>query len=199
MLEFLTGAGLALSAGLNAYVPLIIVGLAGRFTNLLELPDGWSWLTNEWVLIALGVLLAVEVVADKIPVVDHVNDVLQSVVRPVAGGLAFDSGSASQTVAVADPAEFFSSSEWVPIAVGVVLALSVHVSKAVARASVNVATVGTAAPLMSTAEDVGSVGLSVAAIIVPLVVVMALAGFAWFAVWALTRRRHRSHEGATSL
>lgn len=196
MLEFLTGAGLALSAGLNAYVPLLIVGLAGRFTELLELPEGWSWLANDWVLVILGVLLLVEVVADKIPVVDHINDVLQSVVRPVAGGLAFGSGSAAETVAVTDPAEFFASNQWVPIAVGVVLALSVHVTKAVGRATVNAATVGTAAPLVSTAEDVGSVGLSLAAIVLPVIVIVALIGFAWFGFWLLTRRSRRRRRDA---
>lgn len=192
MLEFLTGAGLALSAGLNAYIPLLVVGLTDRFTTFMELPDGWSWLSNDWVLIILGVLLLVEVVADKVPVVDHINDALQSVVRPVAGGLAFGSGSASETVAVTDPAEFFASNQWVPIAVGVVLALAVHVTKAVSRATVNAATVGTAAPLVSTAEDVGSVGLSVAALVVPVVVVVALIGFVWFVVWLLWRRRRRA-------
>lgn len=194
MLEFLTGAGLALSAGLNAYVPLLVVGLAGRFTDLLELPDGWSWLANDWVLVILGVLLLVEVVADKIPVVDHINDVLQSVVRPVAGGLAFGSGSAAETVAVTDPAEFFASNQWVPIAVGVVLALAVHVTKAVGRATVNAATVGTAAPLVSTAEDVGSVGLSLAAIVLPVIVIGVLIGFVWFAAWMLTRRSRRKRR-----
>ncbi|HRN28149.1 MAG TPA: DUF4126 domain-containing protein [Terrimesophilobacter sp.] len=198
MLEFLTGAGLALSAGLNAYVPLLVVGLAGRFTELMTLPEGWSWLSNDWVLIILGVLLLVEVVADKVPVVDHVNDVLQSVVRPVAGGLAFGSGSASETVAVTDPAEFFASNQWVPIAVGVVLALAVHLTKAFSRATVNAATVGTAAPLVSTAEDVGSVGLSFAALVVPVLVVVALIGFVWLVVWLLSRRRRRTRTSAAT-
>src|SRR5690606_30439733 len=97
---------------------------------------------------------------------------------PVAGGLAFGSGSAAETVAVTDPAEFFASNQWVPIAVGVVLALAVHVTKAVGRATVNAATVGTAAPLVSTAEDVGSVGLSLVAIVLPVIIIVALVGFA---------------------
>ncbi|MBX3093526.1 MAG: DUF4126 domain-containing protein [Cryobacterium sp.] len=192
MLELLTGAGLALSAGLNAYIPLLIVGLTSRFTGLLDLPAAWEWLANDWVLVILGVLLIVELVADKIPVVDHVNDVLQSVVRPVAGGLAFGSGSTSETVAVADPAAFFASNQWVPIAIGVVLALTVHAGKAVARTSVNAATLGVATPLVSTAEDVGSVGLSFAAIIVPVLVVLALVALIAGGVWLIRRRRRRT-------
>jgi len=198
MLEFFTGAGLALSAGLNAYVPLLILGLADRFTGLVELPDGWSWLSNGWVLVILGVLLIVEVVADKVPVVDHINDVLQTVVRPVSGGLAFGSGSAAETVAVADPAEFFASNQWVPIAVGVVLALAVHLVKAATRATVNTATAGVAAPVVSTVEDVGSVGLSLAALVVPIAVVTALVGFVWLAVWLVRKRRRAVRPAAPS-
>ena len=84
MLELLTGTGLAVAAGLNAYVPMLVLGLAGRFLDFVELPAAWAWLENEWVLLILGVLLVIELVADKIPAVDSVNDVIQSIVRPAA-------------------------------------------------------------------------------------------------------------------
>src|SRR5258705_4919327 len=110
-LQLLTGIGLATSAGLNAYIPLLMIGLLGRFTNFIELPSSWSWLENGWVLAILGVLLAIEFVADKIPVVDHVNDLVQTVVRPTAGGLAFGAASSSSTVTVSNPGDFFSSNQ----------------------------------------------------------------------------------------
>ncbi|HEX2773123.1 MAG TPA: DUF4126 family protein, partial [Micromonosporaceae bacterium] len=122
MLELLTGTGLAASAGLNAYIPLLLVGLLNRYTSLVELPSGWQWLSNGWVIGILVVLLAIEVVADKVPVVDHVNDAVQTFVRPTAGGLAFGAGSTSETVSVSDPGQFFSSNQWVPIALGVAIA-----------------------------------------------------------------------------
>ena len=142
MLEALTGTGLAASAGLNAYIPLLLMGLLARFTDLVDLPAGWSWLSNGWVMVILGLLLAVEVVADKVPVVDHVNDVVQTVVRPTAGGLAFGAGSSAQTVTVTDPGSFFTSHQWVPIASGMLIALCVHGVKAAARPVVNVSTAG---------------------------------------------------------
>lgn len=80
MLEFLTGTGLATSAGLNAYIPLLALGLLDRFTGLVDLPAGWTWLAADASLWILGVLLALELVADKIPGVDAVNDVVQTVV-----------------------------------------------------------------------------------------------------------------------
>jgi hypothetical protein len=190
MLEFLTGTGLAISAGLNAYIPLLALGLAGRFLDAVTLPAGWAWLENPWVLGILGVLLAIELVADKIPIVDHVNDWLQTIVRPTAGGLAFGSGSTATTAAVTDPAAFFSSNQWVPIALGVVIALGVHLAKASARPVVNAFSVGTATPVVSAAEDVGSVGVSVLALLVPILVLVVLPLVVW-AVWLIVRARLR--------
>src|SRR5215475_14174053 len=98
VLETLTGIGLATSAGLNAYIPLLALGLLGRFTGLVELPPQWAWLSNGWVLGLLVILLAIEFVADKIPLVDHANDVIQTIIRPTAGGLAFGAASSAHTV-----------------------------------------------------------------------------------------------------
>ena len=176
MFELLTGAGLAVAAGLNAYIPLLVLGLAGRFVDFVDLPAQWQWLSNEWVLIILGVLLVIEIVADKIPVVDSINDWIQLFVRPVAGGIAFGTGSSSGTAVVTDPAHFFTSNAWVPIVVGILLALATHIGKAVSRPALNVATVGAAAPVVSTAEDVGSVILSLLALLLPVLVIIAIGG-----------------------
>ena len=105
MLEVLTATGLALAAGLNAWIPLLVIGALDRFTGLVELPAGWEWLSNEWVLLILLVLLVVEVVADKVPGLDSLNDIVQTVVRPTAGGLAFGSGVGATTTAVTDPGQ----------------------------------------------------------------------------------------------
>ncbi|GAA2612458.1 DUF4126 domain-containing protein [Paractinoplanes durhamensis] len=191
MLEVLTGTGLAASAGLNAYIPLLVMGLLARYSDLIDLPNGWTWLSNGWVLVILGVLLAVEVVADKVPVVDHVNDVVQTVVRPTAGGLAFGAGSSAQTVTVSDPGSFFSSHQWVPVAAGVLIALCVHGVKAVARPVVNVSTAGFGAPVASTVEDIGSVLMSVLAILMPVLVLVGLGFLGWGAVAVVRRRRRR--------
>lgn len=190
MLEALTGAGLATSAGLNAYIPLLAMGLLARYTSLVTLPPSWHWLAGGWVLAVLAVLLAIEVVADKVPVVDHVNDVIQTVVRPTAGGLAFGAASDTRTVTVSDPGRLFSGHHWVPIVLGVLISLTVHGAKASARPVVNATTVGLGAPVVSTVEDVSSVALALAAILVPILVLVGLvamvAGF-----WALRRRRRR--------
>ncbi|WP_405429874.1 DUF4126 domain-containing protein [Micromonospora sp. NBC_00617] len=194
MFEVLTGTGLAASAGLNAYIPLLILGLLGRYTDLIDLPSGWTWLGNGWVIVILAVLLAVEMVADKVPVVDHINDVVQTVVRPTAGGLAFGAGSSSETVTVSDPEGFFTSHQWVPVATGVLLAFGVHLLKSAARPVVNATTAGFGAPVASTAEDATSVVVSLIAIILPVLVLAFLVGLVVFIYWFFRRRSERRRE-----
>ena len=198
MLEVLTGSGLAASAGLNAYIPLLLMGLLSRYTDLVELPSGWQWLGNGWVVLILAVLLAVEVVADKVPVVDHVNDVVQTVVRPTAGGLAFGAGAGSETVTVSDPDTFFSSHQWVPVVVGVLIALGVHLLKAAARPVINATTAGVGAPVASTAEDATSVIMSVVALLLPVLVLVFLVALVIFVPWLFRRRRERRRERAAA-
>lgn len=195
MLEFLTGSGLAAAAGMNAYIPLLAVGVANRFfPDALGLPEGWAWLSNWWVLGIIAVLLVVELIADKVPAVDSINDVIQTIVRPTAGGLVFGSSSTASTVAVTDPAEFFATHQWVPIVVGAVIALTVHAGKTALRPAANVATAGAAAPVVSTIEDVSAVGLSLLAIVAPLLVLLALLllGLLMWSIWRSARKRRNS-------
>jgi hypothetical protein len=195
--ELLTGFGLATAAGLNAYIPMLALGLLSRFTHLVTLPDGWTWLENGWVLTIIGVLLAVEIVADKIPALDSINDAMQTFVRPTAGGIVFASGTEAQTAAVADPGDFAKSGQWIPVAVGVVIALIVHLTKSTVRPAANVATAGVAAPVLSTVEDVASVTLVFVAILIPVLVLVIVVVLAWGAIRLFRRRRRRaSSRGA---
>ena len=190
-MELMTGFGLATAAGLNAYIPLLLMGLLGRFTSLITLPPAWSWLENGWVLAIVAVLLVVEVIADKVPALDSVNDAVQTFVRPTSGGIVFGSGTAAQTAAVTDPADFARTGAWVPVAIGVVTALVVHLTKTTVRPAANVATAGVAAPVLSTIEDVTSVGLTFIAILIPALVLLVLIALIWAAVRLLRRRPRR--------
>jgi hypothetical protein len=196
--ELLTGFGLATAAGLNAYIPLLALGLLSRFTDLITLPHGWAWLENGWVMTIVAALLAVEVVADKIPALDSVNDAVQTFVRPTAGGIVFGSGTAAQTSAVADPGAFVHSGQWVPVAIGVVTALVVSLTKSTVRPAANVATAGMAAPVLSTIEDVASIGLVFAAILVPVLVLVAVVALVWVVLRIVRRRRRKAATGPTA-
>ena len=197
-MELMTGFGLASAAGLNAYIPLLSMGLLGRFTNLIHLPPGWSWLENGWVIGVVAILLIVEIFADKIPALDSVNDTVQTFVRPTSGGIVFGSGTAAQTAAVTDPAEFARTGQWVPVAIGVVTALVVHVTKTAVRPAANVATAGVAAPVLSTLEDLTSVSLTFIAILIPALVLVVLIAMMWGAIW-LWRRTQRNKRAAATV
>jgi len=191
VIEFLIGSSLAASAGLNAWMPLFLLGLADRFLPAVSLPAGWSWISSDIALWILGALLVLEIIADKIPALDSVNDVVQSVLRPASGGIVFGAGASAQTVAVDDPSTFFSEHTWVPVVTGIVIALIVHVTKAVARLTANTVTGGLAAPVLSTAEDGASFLLAFLAIIVPILAGLLLLGLVIATVALLRRRRRR--------
>lgn len=193
MLEILTGTGLAAAAGLNAYIPLLIMGIAGRI-DWIQLPSGWLWLENEWVMVILGVLFVIEIVADKVPAVDSVNDWIQTAVRPASGGIVFAGGIGTSTVAVDDPGNFFSSGAWIPVVIGIVLALLMSLAKSAVRPVANIATGGAAAPALSTAEDGASVVLVILAIVAPLLVLIALGLVILCFVMLLRRMRRRRRE-----
>ena len=129
------------------------------------------------------------------PALDSINDTVQTLVRPTAGGIVFGSGTAAQTAAVTDPGAFAQSGQWIPVVAGVVVALIVSLTKSTVRPAANVATAGMAAPVLSTIEDIGSVLLVVLAILVPVLVLVALVGMAWAAVRLIRRRRRAAKAG----
>jgi hypothetical protein len=176
--QILTAFGLASASGLNAYIPLLIVALAARFTDLLKLNPPFDVLTNEWVIGALVVLLAIEVVVDKIPAADTLNDLIQTIIRPTAGAILF---AASTSAINLHPV--------VAVILGLILAFGVHAVKATARPVVTASTGGLGNAFVSVGEDLASAGVSLVAIVVPMAVGVLLAfGIVGFWLW----RRHRA-------
>ncbi|TMC55858.1 MAG: DUF4126 domain-containing protein [Chloroflexi bacterium] len=184
MTQILTAFGLSASAGLNAYIPLLLIALLARFTNVIALTPPYDMLTNEWVIGALIVLLAIETLADKIPGVDHVNDFIQTFIRPTAGAILF----AANTNVLRDVNPI------VPLVAGLVIAGSVHATKATARPVVNVATLGVGAPVVSTIEDVLALGTSILAIFVPFAMLLVLLLFLFVAYMLYSSRRARQQR-----
>lgn len=195
MLEAITGLSLAAAAGLNAYIPLLGIALLSRFTGLLTLPENWAWLENGWALGILTALLLIEVIVDKVPALDTVNDVLQSVVRPASGGLVFSAGASSSSVAVSDPEAFDTASALWPFVIGVVIALIPHIMKLVARPIVNLATAGIGASVMSTLEDVTAVIVTILAVLLPLAALAVMVLLIAFGIRRVKRIRARRTLG----
>ncbi|GAA4921976.1 putative membrane protein [Nonomuraea thailandensis] len=194
MLAALTGLGLSTAAGLNAYIPLLVVGVLANVTDAVRLPDGYSWLSNWGVLAILAVLLVAEMVLDKVPAVDSVNDAVQTVVRPASGGVVF---SATSAAAELENSTWMTERPWVGWLLGIVLALGVHAVKAAARPVINAGTAGVGAPVVSTVEDAGSFGMSLIAVFLPALVIVTLLVLAVAAWWLLRRvRRFRARRRA---
>ncbi|WP_436496521.1 DUF4126 domain-containing protein [Actinokineospora sp. HUAS TT18] len=192
MLAALTGMGLSAAAGLNAYIPILVVGMLANFTDAVRLPNEFSWLGNGWVLGIVGVLLAAEFVLDKVPVVDSVNDTIQTAIRPASGGIVF---SATAAAAEVDNSTWMSEHPWVGWLLGIVTALIVHLMKSTARPVINASTVGLGGPVVSAVEDAGSVSLSFVAIFLPILVIVFLIALAFMVVW--TYRKVRAFRART--
>ena len=159
--QVITAFGLAGAAGLNAYIPLLLVGVAGRM-GFLTLSAPFDLLSSWPVIIALGVLLLIEMVVDKVPGADHVNDVVQTVVRPAAGAVLFAANAG--VIQGLDPK--------IALVAGLVMALGVHGAKASARPVVNVSTLGIGAPIISVLEDIVSAIASFLAIFAPVIFIV---------------------------
>jgi hypothetical protein len=181
--------GLSASAGLNAYIPLLTVALLGRYTDLLKLEAPWDTLTNPWIIGLLVLLSVVEFFADKVPVVNHVNDAIQTFVRPAAGAIAF----AASAHVITD------MSPIIALGAGLLISGSVHAAKAGAlRPAVTGTTAGLGNVAVSVAEDVVSTVVSILSIIIPLLVGVILVPISAWIVWLIWRRANRMQTQSTS-
>ncbi|GHD27079.1 hypothetical protein GCM10007147_25820 [Nocardiopsis kunsanensis] len=197
MLATLTGLGLSASAGLNAYIPLLTVGLMARYTDAVPLGQAWQWIEHPATLAVLGVLLAVELIADKVPALDHLNDTLQTFVRPTSGGITFAAGSTAVPLGeiageASAGAEGSGGPAWGALLAGCLVALALHAVKTLARPMANTATLGCAAPVLSAVEDAVSFATSLLAVVVPLLVLVILPLVVLGGFLLLRRRRARA-------
>jgi hypothetical protein len=185
---YFTALGLSTAAGLNAYIPLLTVGLLNRYTDLMDLPAPWDNIGDPLVLGIVGVVGLADFIGDKVPVVDHVLHAIGTVVAPVVGGvLAFASATA------------FDVSPGLTVPLGVAAALATQVGRTAARPVSTVTTGGGANPVVSFAEDGLSGALSITAVIWPavtavLAVIVLAAVFVLWRKWRSFRSRFRTRD-----
>ena len=155
------GVAIAAACGLRAFLPLLLLGLAGR-VGLITLRENVAWLSGDLALIALGVATVLEVVADKIPVVDHVLDLIGTVLRPAAAWL----GAFAVLQAWPTP--------WAQIAAFVLgtTALAVNVAMAKLRLGTSAVTLGHGNPVVSRAEDAITLLTMAIAILIPVLAIL---------------------------
>ena len=188
MIEAISGLsaafGLSGSAGLNAYIPLLLVALAARLPlsdPLVKLQAPYDLMGSWWAIGLLAVLLVVEVVADKIPAVDTVNDTIQTFVRPAAGAILF-AGSANVITDI-HPV--------LALGAGLLVAGGVHATKTAARPVVTVTTAGIGNPIVSTLEDIVALVVSLLALVLPIIAAILMLGLIIVVVVLVRRWRRR--------
>jgi hypothetical protein len=175
--------GLSASAGLNAYIPLLSIALLARFTDLIKLSEPWNALTSWWIIALLIVLSLVEFFADKVPAVNHINDLVMTFIRPAAGAIAF--ASSAQVITEVHPV--------LSLGLGLVVAGGVHAVKSAAiRPAVTATTGGAGNVPVSVAEDIVSTIVSVLSVVVPVLVACLLILATAYIIWRLWRSMRRT-------
>ena len=187
LFAILSAFGLSASAGLNAYIPLLVVAVLARYTGLIELSSPWDVLASPWSILLLIVLLGIEFFADKIPAVNHINDAIQTFVRPTAGAIVF--AASAGVVSELHPV--------LALALGLLLSGGVHAVKAAAvRPAVTATTGGAGNVPVSILEDVISAGISILAVVVPVIFAALVILFTAWVIWMLWRRANRVRRTA---
>ena len=190
MYVLFTGIGLSAAAGLNAFIPLAVLAMLSRFTSVVDLSPGFSWLST-WpaILVALA-LLTIELVIDKIPGVDTANDFFQTPLRPTAAAVVF---AAISSAHVGSSGGWWHLPIWVAYALGAAVGLTVHLSKAASRTAIGAATGGAGTPLASFAEEGLALTLCLFALVLPWLVVPVIAGMvvAVYRIVTIGRRRRQ--------
>lgn len=182
-IAFATGVGIAAATGLRAFLPLLVLGVAGRM-GWIPLKPEVAWLAGNLPLVALGVAAFVEILADKIPVVDHALDAVATVIRPVSAWLG------AYAVLGSWPAPW---AQLAAVALGGG-ALAIHAMKAKVRLGSTAVTAGHANPVLSVGEDLTAFGLLAAAILLPLLALALVIAI----VWVLVARRRAKRSTAST-
>jgi hypothetical protein len=163
--SLLTSAGLGLGAGINAYATLLVFGIVARWQPAIFHDDLARFFASTPVLIVVGVLYLIEFIADKVPTVDHVWDIIHTLIRPVAGAL----------VAWAAVSDHIPHGAVILAAViGGGAALGSHATKATLRGASTLTTGGLGNPILSVIEDIFAFLNALIAIFLPWLVILTL-------------------------
>ncbi len=170
--------GLALASGVNAYFPLLAFAIAARWFHLYKINPNFSFITQTWFMVALAILAVADLLADKIPVVDHIWDAIHTFIRPVAG--AFVAAASDNRIHVLPNTTYMgthimamginlSLTLVVVMITGGVLALMTHVTKASTRLASTATTAGLLNIVLSIIEDIGVVIATLLSLFAPAV------------------------------
>jgi hypothetical protein len=179
-MDVLATLGMALGSawvsGINLYATVATLGLLQRFAGL-QLPGDLPVLANEWVIGTAVFLYVVEFVADKVPYVDSVWDVVHTFIRVPAGAAVAASAFGDYSPAV----------QAVALLLGGSVALSSHGAKAATRAALNLSPEPASNVVASLIEDVVAIGSTVLAVVAPILMLIVVAVAVGVTIWLLPK------------
>lgn len=181
----------AFASGINLYATVAVLGLCSRY-NLIALPEQFRAFEDPLIIAGALVFYAIEFVADKIPWLDSIWDVVHTFIRPVGGAL----------VAVTTLGEASAGTEALAAILGGSVAMTTHLTKAGARAAANTSPEPFTNWFLSLGEDIFVIGLSYVALQHPyialtiaLVLLVAIVMFA-SVLFRWVRRRFSARRAA---
>jgi len=186
LLSIALGIGLAAATGFRVFVPLLALSLAARELGL-ELADGFAWIASTPALVAFATAAVLEVLAYYVPGVDHLLDT-------VAGPAAIAAGVIVSASVMTDLPPYL---KWtVALIAGGGIAGLTQGATTLTRAKSGLFTVGLGNPVVATGELVGAVGLSLLALLAPIVTAGLVVLLVVLIVRALRRRQQPSSPPA---
>jgi hypothetical protein len=176
-----TGLALAAAAGFRVFVPLLVVSFAAR-TGWLPLSTGFEWMGTTPALVVFATATMLEIAAYYFPFFDNLLDTIATPAAVLAGIVA------SASVLTDLP-------PWLRYSVAIIgaggTAGIVQGSTVLLRLKSSAATAGTGNVFLASLELLASLIMSVASLLLPLLALLLVAGFLFFAMWRLARLRHR--------
>ncbi len=164
--------GSAWTSGINLYATVSILGLLQKFGSI-KLPGGLDILDNWWIIGVAGFLYAIEFVADKVPYIDSVWDVIHTFIRVPAGAIVAFAATTEMDATVMIVATLFGGG----------LALSSHGTKAALRAGANLSPEPFSNWILSITEDILVIVGVFLAVFAPVLIAIVLVIFIIFFVW----------------
>ena len=162
--------GLALSSGVNTYLPLFLLALFARFGHVIHLSPRFGWLDSDQAIFILGALAICEILAQKFPVVDNVWDFLHTLLRPIAGAVA-----TGATINTNNPVEIA-----VAMLMGGSLAAAAHSTKSGLRLMSTSKSLGATNFPISVGEDAGVLITTLLSVYAPWVMLAVVIVFVVF-------------------
>lgn len=191
-----TPFGLAFASGINAYLPLLSFAIAARWLHLYKVNPNFAFITSDWFLVVLVILTIMDFVADKIPVLDHLWDATQTVIRPLMGALVAVAGIPSlsgvlhlsgsghyllgTTIAAISTVPVEGVGWLIVLVIGGLLAMMSHTAKATTRLLSTLTTAGLFNSVLSFLEDGLALLVILLSLFLPVVMLILLVLFVVF-------------------